>query len=337
MNPIINPEQIKPLVQQHLGAPVADIREIKAGGNNRLFRYHLNDGRSALIKYYQPDDRNRQHREFSAIQFLGQQGFTNVPLAIANYPADGFAIYSFIEGHTKTAAELTPSDIRQIIDFLLATQAFARDQTTTQLPDAVLACFSWQDYLTNITHRFDQFRQAAAAGHLSPEVVRFVNQYSLVQEFDSRLAEALRGLSPSDISRPLPPAAHRLNPLDLGPHNMIFRPDEPPCFIDLEYFGWDDPLRTVADLMTHDQMRPAPAGTAQLIQDYFLAHCALPAEVTDRLPRTVRLLQIEWLAIFLFAFTPAKIKARQFADPHFDRAAYESKQLAKVKAALEVN
>jgi hypothetical protein len=57
-------------------------------------------------------------------------------------------------------------------------------------------------------------------------------------DFDAELAEEMRTLSPSDF----------------GFHNAIRKTDGTLCFIDFEYFGWDDPVKLTADFLHHPGM-----------------------------------------------------------------------------------
>src|SRR5205814_4733466 len=48
--------------------------------------------------------------------------------------------------------------------------------------------------------------------------------------------------------------ARTLSPSDFGFHNMLRRPNGELAFLDFEYFGWDDPAKTVSDFILHPGM-----------------------------------------------------------------------------------
>ena len=53
-----------------------------------------------------------------------------------------------------------------------------------------------------------------------------------------------------------------LNPADLGFHNILKEPSGRLRFIDLEYFGWDDPAKLVSDFLWHPGMSLSKSQTA---------------------------------------------------------------------------
>src|SRR6266480_4587472 len=55
----------------------------------------------------------------------------------------------------------------------------------------------------------------------------------------------------------LPQASRILSPSDFGFHNAIRRPDGTLAFVDFEYFGWDDPAKTIVDFLLHPGMSVA--------------------------------------------------------------------------------
>ena len=57
-----------------------------------------------------------------------------------------------------------------------------------------------------------------------------------------------------DPAADLPIAQRTLSPSDFGFHNALKRPDGRLAFLDLEYFGWDDPAKTIADFLLHPGM-----------------------------------------------------------------------------------
>ena len=70
---------------------------------------------------------------------------------------------------------------------------------------------------------------------------------------------------------------HRtLSPSDFGFHNAIRRSDDVLIFIDFEYFGWDDPAKTISDFLLHPAM--------QLNEEHsqmFLSNCTNVFSTTD--------------------------------------------------------
>jgi hypothetical protein len=65
-------------------------------------------------------------------------------------------------------------------------------------------------------------------------------------------AEAVRSDIPFDAE--LAADRRTLSPSDFGLHNAIRRPDGSLAFVDFEYFGWDDPAKTLVDFVLHPGM-----------------------------------------------------------------------------------
>ena len=52
----------------------------------------------------------------------------------------------------------------------------------------------------------------------------------------------------------LPKYKQTLSPSDFGFHNSILRSNGSLCFLDIEYFGWDEPVKLMADFIWHPAM-----------------------------------------------------------------------------------
>ena len=53
------------------------------------------------------------------------------------------------------------------------------------------------------------------------------------------------------VEAELPVEQRTLSPSDFGFHNALRRPDGRVVFLDLEYFGWDDPAKMISDFLLH--------------------------------------------------------------------------------------
>ncbi|HWY79357.1 MAG TPA: hypothetical protein VNW29_03280 [Candidatus Sulfotelmatobacter sp.] len=103
-------------------------------------------------------------REFNWIRFMNQQGFDEILVAFhRNYPGT-FAFYSFIEGTTKTAEELTQEDLKAMIDFMLKLQTYKRPKTEAMFGHFALTAsnpyYSGNDYIYGAFTRLQQAKIA---------------------------------------------------------------------------------------------------------------------------------------------------------------------------------
>jgi hypothetical protein len=61
-----------------------------------------------------------------------------------------------------------------------------------------------------------------------------------------------------NVIKTLPQREQTLSPSDFGFHNALERTDGSLCFIDLEYFGFDDPVKLITDFIWHPAMSLSP-------------------------------------------------------------------------------
>ena len=62
-------------------------------------------------------------------------------------------------------------------------------------------------------------------------------------------------LSHSDFNKVLEEKYQILSPSDFGFHNAILQKNNKVCFVDFEYFGWDDPAKLINDFIWHPGMK----------------------------------------------------------------------------------
>ena len=67
----------------------------------------------------------------------------------------------------------------------------------------------------------------------------------------------------------LPKTKQTLSPSDFGFHNSILQSNGSLCFLDIEYFGWDDPVKLIADFIWHPAMNLSEAQKKRWIVNSF--------------------------------------------------------------------
>jgi hypothetical protein len=151
----------------------------------------------------------------------------------------------------------------------------------------------------------------------------------LAETFDPLLAAVrewcLGAARRSDVAfaEPIAAAARTLSPSDFGFHNAIRRPGGELAFVDFEYFGWDDPAKTIADYLLH----PGMALADELKRRFADQAKAVFADVPELAVR-VRLVYpwfgLKWALILMNDFLPDR-----FSQSDADR---RLTQLAKAQA-----
>jgi hypothetical protein len=297
-----------------LGRDVVSSAPIGAGRNSRVFRVDLNGAeppspQEVVVKFYRRDPgdaRDRLGTEFGSLQFLWQNSVRAIPRPIAIDRDRQCAIYEFIPGEVATSRAITPADIETTVGFLGALKRLRDAPGSAALPAASEACFSLDDVVTNLERRLDRLRHAEPGGDDVARMRRWT-----AETFAPFLAEVRewcrRAARQSEVAfdEPIGPEARTLSPSDFGFHNAIRRPDGTLAFLDFEYFGWDDPAKTIADYLLHPGM-----GLGEPLKRDFAARALAAFADLPMLPARARLVYplfgLKWAMILLNDFLPER-------------------------------
>lgn len=300
------------------------------GQNNGVFALEESRGKKLVAKFYQRDDRARLDREYRANAFLSANAFC-VARPILRNDDHNFGVYSFENGDAKRVDEITAYDIDALADFLVRLQRFTPSTITETFPRAVGAMVNMQEVIDDNTRRIASFRDAITQGTMHPLVVALLNDVPFLDDI-ARMTDTMIAQSKNTTWHILP-EDQRLSPVDFGFHNALFRNDAPPVILDLEYFGWDDPLHVVADFVTHDQTLGLSKGLRDRFIQKYCDGVQLSKSEFDRLHELIQLTEIKWIAIYLTSLTPKYLAARSFAAPDsFDAERYIQEQVKKIEA-----
>jgi hypothetical protein len=302
-----------------VGGALEPLSVVRGGGNNRIYRARGN-GRTYAIKSY-PDDPVEAHerldREFTGLAFLWSCGERRVPEPIAFDAAAGIALYGWIDGSPVGA----PNDdhLAELAAFACSLDERKRDPEAARLRLAREAVLSRDDLGGQMHRRLARLRTAQSA---HPELT------PLLREIE---AEVVRRVSATGEA---PLAAHlrTLSPSDFGFHNALQTPGGL-AFLDFEYFGWDDPVKLVSDVVWHPGMALVPAARRQFVSAVMACFSADPG-FRARFERDVPLYGLRWALIVLGEFLP-EVWARRVAAGAVDRRAVLERQLAKAVTLLE--
>lgn len=325
---------LKSQLQEKLSFTVRDATEIQAGQNNRLFHVVSKEGNDLFVKFYQKDNARRLQREFRAFSFLNSKGFTDVPKAHFKNLENNYAVYSFEKGISKKADEITKGDLDTILKFIVKLQEFIKNKIKTKFPLGKMACTTVQGNIDNINYRLKEHSRNKKSSQLHPEVARLLQGIDPQKAIHELLGETLANFETRLINYELKDDELRLSPIDFGPQNIIFRPNNTLCFVDFEYFGWDDPFKIVADFTNHDKNSQLASNKKEHFMKGYIKQKGLSKEAKKRLDLITKLNKIEWLTVYLGSVGPRIIKSRRFADTNFDEKAYISKQVKKFKIKL---
>ena len=291
------------ICREHLGSPALSVDRIGSGRNSRVFRVALAD-RTVVVKFYRRDagdTRDRLATEFGALRFLWENGVRVVPRAIADDRSHYCAIYEYIDGELPDPSGVTDRDVDALVDFLAGLQPLRSKAAAAAVGIASEAGFSLAAIADHVKARADRLRKSAdkEQGLSRWFVEAFDPLYGEVASWYRATAGALG--QPVDVE--IDAARRTLSPSDFGFHNAIRRRDGSLAFVDLEYFGWDDPAKTVVDFLLHPGM-DLPDTLKKRFAERFVRALAFVPGLAGRARVVYPLFGLKWCLILLNDFLP---------------------------------
>lgn len=299
-------------LEEWLGGRVGQIERIGGGRNSRVYRVRTATGERAAKFYFgrTADGRDRLQVEYSAFDFLWRRGVRCIPQPVSSNAARQVALYEYIAGEPVDPGAASAGDIDRLAAFVGQLKAIAGNPDSRSLGAAAEAFFTVGGVIGNIAERHRRIRSVDATGASHDALRQF-----LAAEFEpafARLADSAR--SRVEAGDPeLSPERRTLSPSDLGFHNAVRKPDGKLVFLDFEYFGWDDPAKTLSDALLHPRMGLSGALRSRLASRI--------AAVFDRDPGWRRrveavypLFALKWCMILLNEFRPEQLERRRFVD-----------------------
>ena len=226
------------------------------GGNSRVYKVSLHNGSTYALKRY-PEflsyDRNRLSTEVAACRLLHNHGLDRVPVVIRKDLDNQIGVFEWIKGNNP--ASPNSENLSQLLAFVAQLNGLRESKALTPLSNATEACFSGQEICRQIQTRRDRFAEFKME---SSDITSFLETI-----FDPLLPQVVdwaKHYWPQDphFNEALPVEHQTLSPSDLGFHNAILGESGNLHIIDLEYFGWDDPVKLASDFWWHPGMTLDP-------------------------------------------------------------------------------
>ena len=290
MTPTPDMHDLKVAAEDLLGRSIHRITAGGRGENSKLFCLHTARETLALKSYptRRGDGRARAKVEWAALNFLRDHGLSAVPAPIARDPDDGFLVLEWINGHAVDVPR--EADIRHAAAFVSDVFALSRKPGAEYFPPASEACLSAAEIVSQIDQRLVMLVEDAAVRDF------------LDQEIRPAFAAAKEGVGDSLLDPvDLAPEQRCLIPADFGFHNALREADDTLRYVDFDYFGWDDPVKLVADFILHPAMRLGP-GRAALFASEIEAALTMDQDFRSRLKRHLPLFAVRWALIVLNPF-----------------------------------
>jgi len=324
-------------VTRLLELDVSVVHPIAGGGNNKLYRVDTQAGETLVVKHYfrqLSDNRDRLGAEFDSLDFLWRNGVRQISCPRACDREKGIGIYDYISGEAASNATVSDDDIYQAVRFLGQLKELTELSEAEALPVAAEAGFSLDLLIDILYRRLARLQVVEPTLPLQKELCRFRDErLTPTLECMVQLTRSRRAADGFPSEALLKPHQRTLSSSDFGFHNAIRRPDGEIIFVDFEYFGWDDPAKTISDFLLHPAMALEPvrggtfvAASLDVFGDYDLA---------DRLRTYYPLFGLKWTMIVLNEFLPEGWKRRLFSGVNTEnQEAYLRGQLEKAATLL---
>jgi hypothetical protein len=333
------------LTENLLGSHVLTLEPARSGGNNRVYKATTESSVYAIKIYpkQSTDLRNRLGAEFSAFEFLVENGEDSIPSPVAQDIETCVGIYQWVDG--EAICNPCIEDVLAAVEFIERLQIFSNSEAAQRIQPASEACFSGGEIVRQVRARFNRLADIYDS---HPNLKIFIKSEVMplleTAEAWARQRYNTCGLAFDDE---IPSHDRTLSPSDFGFHNALKRKNGVIVFMDFEYFGWDDPVRLVADFLLHPGMNLSNENCDYFQKKMFKLFDTGSDGNSDfifRFNLLFPLIGLRWCAILLNEFLPERWARRVFAEPAQDREYVHQQQLDKahymigrVQNALEGN
>jgi len=203
--------------------------------------------------------------------------------------------------------------------------------TAINLPPAAEACLSLTILLNQIEQRYQRLISLPAQDAVLTHFL--LNEfYPLFEHYQKQAIEGYL-THKIDPDAELPDAFRSLIPADFGFHNTIRDTSGKLYFFDFDYFGWDDPVKLLADILWHPKMVFTEEQKKQFIAGLSDVYHKDPLFLS-RFYYTWPLFGLRWVLILLNEFIPAFWLNRQHANVHQNQTEAKKIQLGRAKKLL---
>ena len=228
---------------------ITNISDIDGRGNSKIHQLTTDDGKIFALKAYPDrliDPRNRIQAEFNACQFL--ESTNRAQKAIDMDSNLNMAVYEWVDG--SVIQKIERRHIDDALTFIALLAGKSKNLNSKDFPLASEACLSLNMLSDQIHSRFSRLK--ARAPHFDKL------KLFLELSFEPVWAKAIKWTKnywpKNNIDSILDEKFHTISPSDFGFHNALERKDGTLCYLDLEYFGFDDPAKLIIDFIWHPGM-----------------------------------------------------------------------------------
>jgi len=307
---------------------IDSVERISGRGNSSIYKINDIRGKSYALKHYPDlllDERPRLKTEFSVLSLLRKHGFKNVPKPIEMNDDLNLGLYEWVDG--EKVLQPLDSDLNEAISFIVKLVNVSKNfLKSKELVAASEACLSAHVLVNQVDRRLSELQRLS----LDSEALSVFLEKKLTPIWEQvKDKSVLLWPEESRISN-LAIGKQILSPSDYGFHNCLKLSDGSLKFLDFDYFGWDDPVKLVADFIWH----PAMSLNSEMKKKWKFAMLKLFSNdiyFEERLKAAMPLYGIRWALIILNEFRPHLAQKRKAAanSKEYDIGKSQKAQLIK--------
>lgn len=323
-------QNISDIVKTLVRGDVLNINPTQVGGNNKIYFVEMKAGEKFALKFYENfklKAQDRLNHEFSALKLLAEKRIKNVPLPIVLDPTIPCGLYSWVDGCPAIDSP-NGEDTEQFSQFLSNLFSLGLSINRSAMLNGVGSIFSPMQAVQQLDNRLNELRSAVEASYpavrlfvdneLAPAIHQIENRMlKLCEEYNIHLFDEIT----DDQCVP--------SPSDIGLHNALRLRSGEIYFIDFEYFGWDDPVKLVSDIIFHPGSGFGPQQRKKLVEDLTLIYAKNDVKFLQRLDALHPVFGAIWCLIILNVFLPSGRERYLFTGRRDDLEEYRSVQLEK--------
>ena len=312
----------KRLAQTFCPEHIDSVTRLLGHGNSRTYRVVTNSGKSYFLKSYPDllgDPRPRLRNEVNACDLLRDLRLT--PRSVAHDEELNLALFEWIDGVAPSV--ITTKHICQALSFVEKLKEISED-VQNNYPEASEACLSGAQLISQVQERIQKLESID-----NLELQQFLQTLikPLWEETRKWFDDKWPGIS---FGIKLIESKQMLSPSDFGFHNSLQRGDGSLWFVDLEYFGRDDPVKLITDFLWHPGMNLQVAQKTQWLRGVF-AIFGQDLELRQRFRAGWPVYALRWALIMLNEFHQEGWKKRVHAKQELqhEREKVQQQQLQK--------
>ena len=227
------------------------IIKLEGGKNSNSYCLFL-PNRKLLLKFFPKKElivRDRLNSELTFLKFLNDTGHKNIPKPIFWNYKKNFIVLSWLDG--TRVKKITYRHINDLIDFILSIQYKSKSKYLCDIGDASEAYFFLNNHLQHIEDRINLLKISMKKFNLEKKnkllIKKLFKKISADYQYITDNTIYKKIISEDNINY----CSRIISPSDIGFHNILINSKNELLFFDFEYAGWDDPHKTISDLIIH--------------------------------------------------------------------------------------